>query len=246
MASRRSLIRRTAALVAATTAAVVLAACGGNSDSASSSSSSSPSSGHDMGSMSSGAPSATAPAAQGAHNAQDVTFAQGMIPHHRQAVAMADLAPSRAKSQNVKDLAAKIEKAQDPEIQTMSGWLTAWGEKVPDDGSSGMQSMPGMNHSGSPMPGMGHSGSSMPGMGHSGSSMPGMMSDADMKKLDKLSGDAFDKAFLQMMIGHHKGAIAMAKTEQAKGSYGPATTMAKSIVTSQSAEITEMNKMLGK
>jgi uncharacterized protein (DUF305 family) len=230
MASRRSLIRRTAALAAATTAAVVLAACGGNSDSSSSSS------GHDMGSMSSGAPSGSASAAQGPHNAQDVTFAQGMIPHHRQAVAMADLVPSRAKSQEVKDLAAKIKDAQGPEIQTMSGWLKAWNEKVPADGSSGMESMPGMDHSGS----------SMPGMDHSGSSMPGMMSDADMKKLDKLSGDAFDKAFLQMMIGHHEGAIAMAKTEQAKGAYGPATTMAKSIVASQSAEITEMNKMLGK
>ncbi|MGW4566310.1 DUF305 domain-containing protein [Streptomyces sp. NPDC004561] len=225
MASRRSLIRQTVALATAATAAAVLAACGSSSDS-SSSSPSSASTGHGMGAMSSADPSGTASAAQGKHDAQDVSFAQGMIPHHRQAVAMADLAASRAKSQQVKDLAAKIKQAQDPEINTMSGWLKSWGEKVPDAGMSGMESMPGMDHS--------------------GSSMPGMMSSDDMGKLKGLSGDAFDKAFLQMMISHHQGAIEMAKTEQAKGAYGPATTMAKSIVTSQSAEITKMNKMLGK
>jgi uncharacterized protein (DUF305 family) len=225
MASRRSLIRRTVALATAASAGLVLAACG---SSASSSSSPSPSGhrGHDMGAMSSASPSDPPSAAQGSHNAQDVSFAQGMIPHHRQAVTMADLAASRAKSQQVKDLAAEIKQAQDPEINTMSGWLRAWGEKVPGAGTSGMQNMPGMDHS--------------------GSSMPGMMSNDDMDKLKGLSGDAFDKAFLQMMISHHRGAIEMAKTEQAQGAYGPAMTMAKSIVTSQSAEITEMTKMLGK
>ncbi|MEV6025251.1 DUF305 domain-containing protein [Streptomyces sp. NPDC052036] len=240
MATRRSLVRRTplvrrtAALAAAATAAIMLAACGGTGDSASPSSSASSSSGHsghDMGSgtgsMSSADPSASAPAAQGGHNAYDVTFAQEMIPHHRQAVTMAGLASSRAKSQQVKNLAAKIEKAQDPEIETMSGWLRAWGEKVPSGVASAMEG-------------------GMPGMDHAGSSMPGMMSDADLDKLAKLSGDAFDTAFLKMMVGHHQGALAMARTEQAKGAHGPARAMAQSIVTSQSAEITEMNRMLGR
>ncbi|MEV6290577.1 DUF305 domain-containing protein [Streptomyces sp. NPDC051896] len=226
MASRRSLIRRTAALATAATAAVVLAACG-SSNSDSPASAASGHSGRNMAAMSSASPSASVSVAQGSHNAQDVSFAQGMIPHHRQAVAMADLAPSRAKSQQVKDLAAKIKQSQDPEINTMSGWLKAWGEKMPDVGMSGMES-------------------SMPGMDHSGSSMPGMMSDGDMNKLKELSGAAFDRAFLQMMISHHQGAVEMAKTERAQGAYGPAMTMAKSIITSQSAQITEMNTMLGK
>ncbi|MPY32997.1 DUF305 domain-containing protein [Streptomyces adustus] len=221
MAPRRSLLRRTLAVAAAATAAVVLAACGGSD-----SSSPSDHTGHNMGATSTAGSSDTAAAAQGGHNAQDVSFAQGMIPHHRQAVAMADLAASRAKSQQVKDLATKIKQAQDPEINTMSGWLKAWDAKVPDTDTSGMESMPGMDHS--------------------GSSMPGMMSGDEMDKLTGLSGDAFDKAFLEMMISHHEGAIAMAKTEQAKGAYGPAMTMAKSIVTSQSSEITGMNGMLSK
>ncbi|GGZ91750.1 DUF305 domain-containing protein [Streptomyces echinoruber] len=264
MTSRHSRRHRGAVLTAAATvtAALVLAGCGGASTP-------SAHSGHGTTAMASSGSSATAAARQGGHNAQDVTFAQGMIPHHRQAVAMADLAVSRAGSQEVKDLAARIRKAQDPEIATMSGWLKTWGETVPGASASAMPSMsdmpgmdhsggsmpgmdhsggsmPGMDHSGGSMPGMDHSGESMPGMDHTGGSMPGMMSDADMRRLEKLSGAAFDTAFLQMMIRHHEGAVAMARTEQAKGAYGPARNLAKSIVATQSAEITEMRKLLGK
>ncbi|MGC4910361.1 DUF305 domain-containing protein [Streptomyces cyaneofuscatus] len=59
-------------------------------------------------------------------------------------------------------------------------------------------------------------------------------------------GRDWKQCLFRMMIGHHEGAIDMAKTEQAQGSYGPAKTMAKSIITSQSTEITEMNTLLGK
>ncbi|MFI2642484.1 DUF305 domain-containing protein [Streptomyces sp. NPDC018610] len=215
---RRSLLRPAAAVAVAVTAALVLTACGGDGGSASPHRP-----GHGTG--------AAAPSAgHTGHNAQDVAFAQQMIPHHRQAVAMAALAPTRANSQQVKDLAAKIRKAQDPEIDTMTGWLRDWDAAVPDADASAMADMPGMDHSGS---------------GHSAAPMPGMMSDADMSGLEKMSGDAFDRAFLRMMIGHHEGALAMARTERAQGDYGPAIALAKSIVTSQSAEISGMRKMLG-
>lgn len=62
------------------------------------------------------------------HNAADVTFAQSMIPHHEQAVEMAQLAADRAASDAVKTLADQIEVAQSPEIEQMSGWLADWGE----------------------------------------------------------------------------------------------------------------------
>jgi uncharacterized protein (DUF305 family) len=80
-----------------------------------------------------------------------------------------------------------------------------------------------------------------PGAMHMGD---GMMSEQDMNKLGKLSGQDFDKAFLQMMIKHHQGAITMAKTEQAGGSSADAKALADSIVTSQSAEITTMRHLL--
>ncbi|MFI6034173.1 DUF305 domain-containing protein [Streptomyces sp. NPDC051315] len=214
MSSTRTLTRRATLAATAVTAALVLAGCG----------SADGGSGHSGHGASS---SASAEATAGAHNAQDVAFAQGMIPHHQQALEMARLAPDRASSAQVKDLASRIEKAQDPEIRTMSGWLTAWGEDVPASGGSTESSMPGMDHS-----------------AHSG--MPGMMDAADMEKLRKASGADFDTMFVTMMIEHHEGAVEMATTQKSKGEYEPAVAMADDIVTAQTAEISEMNKLLGR
>jgi uncharacterized protein (DUF305 family) len=207
--TRTSLTRRTALMAATVTAALALAACGNDSDSGSS--------GHDGHSASSS--SSTSSTAAG-HNEQDMAFAQGMIPHHQQALEMAKLAADRASSTKVKDLASRIEKAQDPEIQTMNGWLKSWGKDM-------SSSMPGMDHS-------------------ADSGMPGMMDSKDMDALEKASGTDFDTMFLTMMVEHHKGAVEMATTEKNKGKYGPATSMAGDIITAQTAEITEMNKLLGK
>jgi uncharacterized protein (DUF305 family) len=213
MRSSRTLTRRAAVSAASVAAALVLAACGGNGDSGSDNPSAAPA-------------SASAGVAAGAHNAQDVSFAQGMIPHHRQALEMARLAAGRASSAQVKGLASRIEKAQEPEIRTMSDWLTSWGEDVPDASADAADSMPGMDHS--------------------ASGMPGMMGGSDMAALKKASGKAFDAMFLAMMVEHHQGAVVMADAENDKGEYAPAMSLAGDIVTAQTAEITEMNKLLGK
>ncbi|GHB56440.1 lipoprotein [Streptomyces viridiviolaceus] len=210
MSHKRSFVRRTAAVVAAGAAAFVLAACGGDGNGDGSA-------GHG-GHNATASPSASASASQGQHNAADVAFAKGMIPHHRQAVEMAGLAPGRAQSAEVKKLAADIKKAQDPEIRTLSGWLTSWGEEVPAEGA----------------------------MDHSVHGMGGMMTDEEMTELENASGKAFDTAFMELMIKHHEGAVEMAKTEQADGAHGPATKLAGEIITSQSAEIERMNELLGK
>ncbi|MFG2292282.1 DUF305 domain-containing protein [Streptomyces sp. NPDC048603] len=216
MSSKRSLVRRTAAVLAAGGAALVLAACGSEDTG---------SAGH--GGHAAKSPSASAPASpvgQGGHNAADVAFAQGMIPHHRQAVEMAALAPTRAESAEVKKLAEEIRKAQDPEIKTLTGWLTAWGEQVPAEGAA--------DHSG-------HGGSGSAGAG-------GMMTAEEMTKLKDAKGKAFDTAFMELMIKHHEGAVAMAGTEKTDGSFPDAKKMADAIITSQSAEIARMNTLLGK
>ncbi|MEV5457486.1 DUF305 domain-containing protein [Streptomyces cellulosae] len=210
MNRKRSLVRRTAVVAASGVAALVLAACGGSGD--------------DTGAAGHGGHQATdaassAPASQGQHNAADVSFAKGMIPHHRQAVEMADLAPDRARSAEVKKLAAEIEKAQAPEIEKLSGWLTSWGETVPAEGA--------MDHS------------------MHGGGMEGMMSAEEMTALENASGEAFDTSFMEMMIKHHEGAVEMAKTEQSDGAHAPARKMAADIIASQSAEIEQMKKLLG-
>lgn len=156
------------------------------------------------------------------HNDADVTFAQQMIPHHQQAIEMAGLASTRAASQEVKDLAADIEAAQDPEIETMTGWLEDWGEDVPDE------AMAGMDHG-----------------DMSSDDMAGMMSEEDMTALENSSGAAFDQMFLTMMIEHHEGAIAMAQTEQSDGEFPDATDLAEDIETAQTEEIETMQGLLG-
>jgi len=154
----------------------------------------------------------------GQRNDADVTFAQEMIPHHAQAVEMAKLAKEHASDPRVKKLATTIEAAQGPEIKQMTGWLKAWGEDVPDSKAGGHNMSDG--------------------------SMSGMMSDADMKALAQARGPGFDRMFLTMMIKHHEGAIAMAKTEQAEGKNSEAKALAKRIETSQTAEITNMKAIL--
>ncbi|OEJ34780.1 DUF305 domain-containing protein [Streptomyces subrutilus] len=216
MSENRSLIRRTTAVAAAVAASLVLAACGGADGGATA--------GHGGHTAPSSRPQSLSPtaspsAARGQHNAADVAFAQMMIPHHRQAVEMADLAPTRAGSAEVKQLAEAIKKAQDPEIRTLSGWLTAWGEQVPATGAG--------DHS---------------AHGAGG----GMMTAEEMDRLGKASGKAFDTAFMELMIKHHEGAVAMAETERTQGAHPEAKTMAEAIISSQSAEIATMKELLGK
>ena len=157
-------------------------------------------------------------AGQAEHNDQDVAFAQGMIPHHQQAVDMAKLAAEKATNPQVKDLAGRIQGAQDPEIQQLTGMLDQWSA-----------SMPGMSTE-----------SGMPGMDHGGMSGDGMMTDEEMQQLESATGADFDRMWVQMMIKHHQGAVTMAKTELEQGKNSDAKALAQNIVDAQEAEITEM------
>jgi uncharacterized protein (DUF305 family) len=76
-------------------------------------------------------------------DANDIMFAQMMIPHHSQAVALADLAESNTTTPAILDLAARIKGAQQPEIDTMTAWLTSAGSMMDSHGAHGM-SMPGI------------------------------------------------------------------------------------------------------
>lgn len=221
MSSTTRTATRIGALGAAAALSLILTACGNNDtgsmDMSSMSSSSTTSS--------SAATDASTAAVDGEHNDQDVMFAQMMLVHHQGAIEMADMATSKASSQEVKDLAATIKAAQEPEIEQMTSWLGAWGEPTEADSSTD---------------GMG--GDAMAGMDHS--SMPGMMSEEQMTQLQNATGADFDRMFLQMMIEHHKGAVTMAETEQQQGQNTDAVELADSIVMSQNAEIEQMTQML--
>jgi uncharacterized protein (DUF305 family) len=171
--------------------------------------------------MSSSGSAGSSTSAEADHNDADVTFASGMIPHHESAITMAQMAQDQAADPRVKDLAARIEAAQAPEIETMSDRLADWGaaasSSATDDGIGGMD--------------------------HGG------MDDGDMGGMDTgalagMSGAEFDRMFLTMMIEHHRSAVQMAETEAASGLNSDAIALAESIQDSQSAEIAEMQQLL--
>jgi len=153
----------------------------------------------------------------------DVTFAQGMIPHHQQAVEMAGyaLAPEAGASAEIVALATAIQSAQDPEIAQMTAWLESWGQPVDMPGMEGMDDMEHM------------------------ASMEGMMSAEDMANLASLTGADFDTAWATMMIEHHEGAIAQGEAVKAAGSNPEALALADQIITTQQAEIDQMRELLG-
>jgi uncharacterized protein (DUF305 family) len=132
-----------------------------------------------------------------AYTRADVEFMSGMIPHHAQAVLIAGWAESHGASASIRALTARIVVAQRDEIEFMQGWLRERGEAVPD-GDLAHQSMPGMGHH----------------------LMPGMLTPAELGELDRARGVEFDRRFLQAMIRHHEGAIAM--VEKLFGSHGAA------------------------
>lgn len=187
-----------------------------------------------------------------AHNQSDMMFARHMIPHHQQAIEMSDqLLAKQGIDPRVLDLAKQIKDAQGPEIEQMQGWLKEWG--MP--GMPGMSDMPGHmppDHGG--MPGTGTEtasptesstpgGPMMPGMGDM-PGMDGMMSPADMQALQNAQGTEASKLYLNQMIEHHQGAIVMAQKEIENGQFPDAIAMAKSIASSQQAEIDTMNQIL--
>jgi len=165
---------------------------------------------------------ASAPSAGPAHNQADITFAQDMIPHHAQAIAMSRLAAQRAQSPQVKDLVARIQTAQQPEIDQMSSWLRSWNVPVPSTGS--------------PMGSMDHD---------AAGAMPGMMTNDQMRQLKMAPADKFDQMFLRMMIAHHEGAITVARSELSNGQNTDARQLAQRIIDAQQREVTEMEAFPG-
>jgi uncharacterized protein (DUF305 family) len=154
-----------------------------------------------------------------AFNEADVAFAQGMIPHHELAIDMADIAldPSVGANGEVRDLATRIKDGQGPEIERMISWLAAWDQPM-SMGTSGGDGM---------------------------SSMEGMMSADDMDSLGMMTGAEFDTMWMEMMIRHHEGAIAMAETVKADGSNPAVLELADQVITAQQGEIDEMQALLG-
>lgn len=162
----------------------------------------------------------------GPHNDADVSFNRMMMAHHQQAVAMSGLIEGRTDNVDIIELGKKIAKAQSREIEQMSARLAAWGEDP---------TAPSVHE-----PHDGHE-----GHGESGEDMQGMLSDEAMQQLAEAQGPEFDRLFLEGMIEHHEGAVAMAEDVIRDGENEPTRALAENVVDSQKKEIDEMKKLLG-
>ena len=151
----------------------------------------------------------------------DARFMRDMIPHHQQAVVMAELVEERTNNEEVKEIAGRILTAQADEIVFMTGWLTERGEEVPSP----------------------HDAHQM----HTSHDMAGMASPEDLERLRGSEGVEFDRLFLTLMIAHHEGALEMVEDllDQPGAAYDPVLfEFVNDVDKDQSSEIDQMNKML--
>ena len=65
---------------------------------------------------------AASPQANSKYSADDISFAEMMIPHHEQAIEMSEIALLNSTNPEVLQLAQEIKDAQSPEIEVMKGW----------------------------------------------------------------------------------------------------------------------------
>ena len=166
------------------------------------------------------------------HNDADVAFASDMLQHHAQALSMVDLTRDRPLDSKVQQLTEQIRDAQAPEIELFSDWLTEWGEEIPPTVRDHVNAGHGSDDSSDPTADLDHG------------DMPGMMTAEEMDELESASDSEFQTLWLEMMIEHHAGAVAMAEGHQEDGRYAPAVDLAGDIVESQSAEIEAMRGLL--
>lgn len=151
---------------------------------------------------------------EGGYTETDVRFVEQMIPHHRQALEMADLAADRAQDERVVLVADRIIAGQSPEITALENWLEQRGLPVPAADAT-------HDHA-----------------------LPGMITPLQLEQLTNAGGAEFDELFLTYMSQHHAGAVDMAAAAVAGGTDQLAIEMATDVSVTQGVEIDRMREIL--
>ncbi len=155
----------------------------------------------------------------------DLRFIDGMIPHHEGALVMAEAALENSQRPEIRQMAEEIIAAQQVEIAQMQDWRAEWYPNAPVEP---MMYHAEMNHD----------------MPMSQEMISAMRMDMDLGGAD----EEFDLRFINGMIPHHVGAVEMAEDLKGKsatrsdpsGTRPELLTLADEIITSQQAEIDQM------
>ncbi len=178
-----------------------------------------------------GLPGSTATSAPGADSV-DVGFAQDMSVHHQQAVQMAGWERDHTSDPALKQLAFDIETTQLQQIGQMQGWLSLWGAAVePPDGRH-MAWMAGDAHT--------HGAATSGGV----DTMPGMASSEELRALRAADGQQRDVLFLQLMLRHHQGGVAMLEYGAEHASTPEVRNLAAQMLTAQTGESAYLAELL--
>jgi uncharacterized protein (DUF305 family) len=146
-------------------------------------------------------------------------FLEQMIPHHQDAVAMAELARTKAQHPKIRQLAENIIVTQTQEIERMREWHRAWyGVEAPEYD-----------------PGDGYR---WDGFRRGGMMGGGMMGGTDLEALEAASD--FDREFIEQMIPHHQMGVMMARMVDVRSDRPEIEALAAAIIKNQSAEIDQM------
>jgi uncharacterized protein (DUF305 family) len=151
----------------------------------------------------------------------DARFMQDMIPHHHQAIEMAELVADRTNRPELIDVAGRINASQGDEIEFMQQWLRERGEHVPEPTAHDAM--------------------------HTSHKMAGMATPEQMAELAASKSIDFDRLFLELMITHHEGAVTMVEEllKQPGAAWDPALfEFVNDVTNSQSTEIERMNVLL--
>ncbi len=160
----------------------------------------------------------------GAPGAVEIGFAQDMIVHHQQAVAMSQSVRGRV-SASLSQLAAGIELNQVRELGQLQGWLALW------DAPQVASGPPMTWMTDHPHP----SGDTV---------MPGLASVDEMNHLGDLKGRDLETSFLQLMIRHHQGGLLMARAAARRTTDPHVRALATTMATEQQQETATMTGLL--
>ena len=156
-----------------------------------------------------------------ADNSADAGFARDMSAHHSQAIEMALITLGGTEDPAIRTLATDILLTQQAQIGMMRGWLDVWG--LPATGLK---------------PAMAWMGHAMDGP------MPGMATAEEIASLRELPPAEADRRFLDLVIRHHQGGLAMAQAGIELGREPVVRRLAEAILTGQQSEIDLMRDLL--
>ena len=163
-------------------------------------------------------------------------FARDMQTHHAQAVEMSMIVRDRTDDPEIRTLAYDIALGQQQQIGQMFAWLQLWGLSQTGEDSSRM-AWAIAAHPGSTSDPESDTGA----MDHA---MPGMVPNADVQKLATLNGRQAEVWFLNRMIEHHRGGVAMAQAALTFELPDEVKRLADTIVQAQTVEIEALASLL--